>query len=175
MRRFCVARAAAWTYYLFDAVRRRRSECDSSPPQWGGGELRGSEEPQNTHALASPAAEAISDEGRPRRRSVKNRRTFSISRGQSRTRSGFAEARKRLRKRNFDPQKCEASDLAQAQGRPRNRFTAAVFRLPFVRTKSNIVKSASCHRAFRRGLASLTKCCRLGFHSFFVLTNKNVE
>ena len=27
---------------MFYAVRRRRSECDSSPPQWGGGELRGS-------------------------------------------------------------------------------------------------------------------------------------
>ncbi len=59
-------------------------------------------EPQYSHASASPAAEAISDEGRPRRRSVKNRRTFSISRGQSRTRSSFAEARKRLRKRTFD-------------------------------------------------------------------------
>ena len=60
-----------------------------SPPQWGGGELRGSEEPQYSHASASPAAEAISDKGRPRRRSVKNRRLF-------------------------DPQKCEASDSAQA-------------------------------------------------------------
>ena len=56
----------------------------------------------NAHASAHPAAGAISEKGRPRRRSVKNRRTFSISRGQSRTRSSFAEARKRLRKRTFD-------------------------------------------------------------------------
>ena len=56
----------------------------------------------NTLASAQPAAEAISDKGRPRRRSVENRRTFSMSRGQSRTCSGFAEARKRLRKRTFD-------------------------------------------------------------------------
>ena len=58
------------------AVRRRRSECDSSPPQWGGGELRGSEEPQYSHASALPAAEAISGKGRAQRRSVKNRRPF---------------------------------------------------------------------------------------------------
>ena len=32
----------------------------------------------------------------------------------------------------------QASDSAQTQGRPRNRFTAAVFRLPFVRTKGNV-------------------------------------
>ena len=43
----------------------------------------------NSHASAHLAAEAISDKGRPRRRSVKNRRLF-------------------------DPQKCEASDSAQA-------------------------------------------------------------
>ena len=34
----------------------------------------------------------------------------------------------------------QASDSAQTQGRPRNRFTAAVFRLPFVRTKGNVIK-----------------------------------
>ena len=34
----------------------------------------------------------------------------------------------------------KASDSAQSQGRPRNRFTAAVFRLPFVRTKGNVIK-----------------------------------
>ena len=33
-------------------------------------------EPQYSHASAHPAAEAISDKGRPRRRSVKNRRPF---------------------------------------------------------------------------------------------------
>ena len=33
-------------------------------------------------------------------------------------------------------------------------------------------KNASCHRAFRRGLASQTGGCRKRFHSFFVLTNK---
>ena len=49
-----------------------------------------------------PAAEAISGKGRPQRRSAKNRRTFSIRRGQSRTRPSCAEARKRLRKRTFD-------------------------------------------------------------------------
>ena len=59
-------------------------------------------EPQYSHAPAYPAAEAISDRGRPQRRSAKNRRTFSISREQSRTRSSSAEARKRLRKRTFD-------------------------------------------------------------------------
>ena len=33
---------------MFYAVRRRRSECDSSPPLWGGGELRGSKS-RNIH------------------------------------------------------------------------------------------------------------------------------
>ena len=33
----------AWmVFYVSDAVRRRRQECVSSPPRWGGGELRGS-------------------------------------------------------------------------------------------------------------------------------------
>jgi len=59
------------------------------------------------------AAERISGKGRSLRRSVKNRRLF-------------------------DPQKCEASDLAQSRGRPRNRFTAAAFGLPFARPKGNI-------------------------------------
>ena len=59
------------------------------------------------------AAERISEKGRSRRRSVKNRRLF-------------------------DPQKCEASDLAQSRDRPRNRFTAAAFRLPFGRAKGNV-------------------------------------
>ena len=59
------------------------------------------------------AAERISEKGRSRRRSVKNRRLF-------------------------DPQKCEASDLAQSRDRPRNRFTAAAFGLPFGRAKGNV-------------------------------------
>ena len=69
---------------------------------------------KNSHAPASPAAEAISDKGRPQRRSVKNRRPLIASKV---------------------PQ---ASDSAKSQGRTRNRFTAAVFRLPFVRTKGNV-------------------------------------
>ena len=32
----------------------------------------------------------------------------------------------------------KASDLAQSQDRPRNRFTAAAFRLPFGRAKGNV-------------------------------------
>ncbi len=72
----------------------------------------------NTHASAHPAAEAISDKGRPRRRSVKNRRTFSISRGQSRTCSDYAEARKRLRKRTFDCFKSAEGIRFSADARP---------------------------------------------------------
>ena len=66
---------------------------------------------------------------RPPRRSVKNRRTLSISRGQSRTCSDFAEARKRLRKRTFDCFKSAVRHPIQRRRcvRPRNRFTAAVF------------------------------------------------
>ncbi len=67
----------------------------------------------NSRASAYPAAETISEKGRSRRRSVKNRRLF-------------------------DPQKCEASDLAKSRDRPRNRFTAAAFRLPFGRAKGNV-------------------------------------
>ena len=84
-------------FRFWRAVRRRRQECDSSPPRGGGGELRDSKESQASlmgkfsgsslrparlcesqylHASASPAAEAISDKGRPRRRSVKNRKSF---------------------------------------------------------------------------------------------------
>ena len=95
-------------------------------------------EPQNSRASANPAAETISDKGRSKRRSVKNRRTFSISRVQSRTCSSFAEARKRLRSELLIASKVpKASDLAQSRERPRNRFTAAAFRLPFGRAKGN--------------------------------------
>ena len=82
----------------------------------------------NTHASAYPAAGTISGKGRAKRRSVKNRRTFSISRVQSRTCSSFAEARKRLRSELLIASKVpQASDLAQSRDRPRNRFTAAAF------------------------------------------------
>ena len=88
----------------------------------------GSANRNNSHASAVTAAETISDKGRARRRSVKNRRTFSISREQSRTCSGYAEARKRLRSEILIASKVpKASDLAQSQGRTRNRFTAAAF------------------------------------------------
>jgi hypothetical protein len=47
---------------------------------------------------------------------------------QSRTCSSFAEARKRLRSELLIASKVpQASDLAKAQDRPRNRFTAAAF------------------------------------------------
>ncbi len=95
------------------------------------------------------AAERISDKGRSRQRSVKNRRTFSISRVQSRTCSSYAEARKRLRSELLIASKVpQASDLAKAQERPRNRFTAAAFRLPFGRAKGNVyylgIRAAAC-------------------------------
>jgi len=86
----------------------------------------------NTHASAYPAAGTISGKGRAKRRSVKNRRTFSISRVQSRTCSSFAEARKRLRSELLIASKVpQASDLAQSRDRPRNRFTAAAFGVTF--------------------------------------------
>ncbi len=100
---------------MFYAVRRRRSECDSSPPQWGGGELRGSLEPQYPHASAYPAAEAISDKGRPQRRSVKNRKSFDCFKS--------AVRHPIQRSRKDDPEIIS----------PR-RFLV----LPFVRTKGNV-------------------------------------
>ena len=62
-------RGARFARAAEDNAASRRSYLDSD-------ELHDSKEPQNTHASAHPAAEAISDEGRPRRRSVKNRRPF---------------------------------------------------------------------------------------------------
>ena len=58
------------------AAGRTRAESELQSAAWGGGELRGSEEPQYSHASAYPAAEAISEGGRPQRRSVKNRKSF---------------------------------------------------------------------------------------------------
>ncbi|NCE68991.1 hypothetical protein D1165_12380 [Muribaculaceae bacterium M3] len=65
-------------YRLFaDGGGLREPWASCSPPQWGGGELRGSKNRNNSHASAKPAAG-----------------TFSISRVQSRTCSSSAEARK---------------------------------------------------------------------------------
>ena len=81
-----------------------------------------------------------------------NRRTFSISRVQSRTCSSYAEARKRLRSELLIASKVpKASDLAQLQGRPRNRFTAAAFRLPFGRAKGNVYLNKFLRFAEPRG------------------------
>ncbi len=116
------------------------SYANSGPPLAGGCGPRSSANCINSRASAHPAAGTISDKGRSRRRSVKNRRTFSISRVQSRTCSSYAEARKRLRSELLIASKVpKASDLAQSQDRPRNRFTAAAFRLPFGRAKGNII------------------------------------
>ncbi len=99
--------------WFADGGGRNEPRASCSPPQWGGGELRGSKNRKIHTRQQRTAAERISEKGRSRRRSVKNRRIF-------------------------DPQKCKASDLAKSQERPRNRFTAAAFRLPFGRAKGNV-------------------------------------
>ncbi len=71
---------------------------------------------KNTHAPASPAAEAISGKGRARRRSVKNRRPFDC----------FKSAVRHPIQRS----RC---------GRPRNRFTAAHFGSTFWVTKGGTI------------------------------------
>ena len=106
----CGGRALARAAEDNAAVRRNCSGRSLRPAQSAG--------LQYSRASASPAAEAISDKGRARRRSVKNRRTFSISRGQSRTRSDYAEARKRLRKRTFDCFKSAAGIRFSVGARP---------------------------------------------------------
>ncbi len=114
MRLVRVARAAA-------SPRRRpaiRIRSSGGPPQ-----ATARKHFINTHASATPAAEAISDKGRPRRRSVKNRKSFDC----------FKSA--------------EGIRFSQAQGRLRNRFTAAHFGSTFWVTKGgNIIKVFAVRR-----------------------------
>ena len=98
---------------------------------------------QYSHASASPAAETISDKGRLRRRSVKNRSPFDCFK---------SAVRHPIQRR-----RC---------GRPRNRFTAAVFGLPFVRTKGNVRKIINRNIAARKSRAvrrrpTAADCCRI--------------
>ena len=59
-----------------DGGGRNEPRASCSPPRWGGGELRGSKNRKIHVRQPDPAAGTISDKGRSRRRSVKNRSPF---------------------------------------------------------------------------------------------------
>ena len=103
----------------------------------------------NSRAAAYPAAEAISEKGWPRRRSVKNRRPFDYFKSAEGIRFS-----------------------AGARPTPKSFHRGGFWCYLLSTQKVTYEKNASCHRAFRRGLASQTGGCRKRFHSFFVLTNK---
>ena len=113
------------------AVRRRQSECVllfGQQPAEGADERKVSCGPPRAEAAAHTVLRTvIFTRGSP----IPRQKRF-------RAEGGRGDGALRIENLLIASKVPKASDSAQAQGRPRNRFTAAVFRLPFVRTKGNV-------------------------------------